>query len=483
MYRLVLYILIAYIVIAIIEALFGLLSFSPLSILVSAIAFLIVCLLSNKILAKIFKAPTSIESSYITALILTSIVTPANNQNSLLVIALIGIIAMTSKYLIAVRHKHIFNPAAFAVVISGIFFSNPASWWIGTVSLAPVTIIGGFLIVKKLRFFEFVSIFIASFLLLTFITAILNKSDEFVVLSQTLIYSSLIFMGTVMLTEPQTLPPKKVYRNIYASIVGILSIYILPEIALLIGNIFSFLVSLKRKLTPELVEKNKLASNIWEFVFKSQKKLDFVPGQYMEWTLSHQNTDSRGNRRFFTIASSPTEENLKLGIRFEEKGSSFKRALFESEKNKTIVAGNLSGDFILPKNKQKLAFIAGGIGITPFRSIIKYLSDRKEVKDIILIYSNSEEKEIVYKDLFDEGKMIGLKPFYTLTNNENMPTSWKGEKGRIDGNKIMRLIPDFKERLFYISGPQPFVQAMKRTLVELRVSRRQIKTDYFPGYA
>ena len=123
MYRLVLYILIAYIVIAIIEALFGLLSFSPLSILVSAIAFLIVCLLSNKILAKIFKAPTSIESSYITALILTSIVTPANNQNSLLVIALIGIIAMTSKYLIAVRHKHIFNPAAFAVVISGIFFS------------------------------------------------------------------------------------------------------------------------------------------------------------------------------------------------------------------------------------------------------------------------------------------------------------------------------------------------------------------------
>ena len=64
-----------------------------------------------------------------------------------------------------------------------------------------------------------------------------------------------------------------------------------------------------------------------------------------------------------------------------------------------------------------------------------------------------------------------------------MPTSWKGEKGRIDGNKIMRLIPDFKERLFYISGPQPFVQAMKRTLVELRVSRRQIKTDYFPGYA
>ena len=483
MYRLVLYILIAYIVIAIIEALFGLLSFSPLSILVSAIAFLIVCLLSNKILAKIFKAPTSIESSYITALILTSIVTPANNQNSLLVIALIGIIAMTSKYLIAVRHKHIFNPAAFAVVISGIFFSNPASWWIGTVSLAPVTIIGGFLIVKKLRFFEFVSIFIASFLLLTFITAILNKSDVFVVLSKTLIYSSLIFMGTVMFTEPQTLPPRKIYRNIYSVLIGVLSFYILPEIALLIGNIFSFLVSLKRKLTLELVEKNKLASNIWEFVFKSQKKLDFVPGQYMEWTLSHQNTDSRGNRRFFTIASSPTEESLRLGIRFEEKGSSFKRALFESEKNKTIVAGNLSGDFILPKNKQKLAFIAGGIGITPFRSIIKYLSDRKEVKDIILIYSNSEEKEIVYKDLFDEGKMIGLKPFYTLTNNENMPTSWKGEKGRIDGNKIMRLIPDFKERLFYISGPQPFVQAMKRTLVELKVSRRQIKTDYFPSYA
>src|SRR5438067_12955651 len=108
------------------------------------------------------------------------------------------------------------------------------------------------------------------------------------------------------------------------------------------------------------------------FVFKPSHRLAFEPGQYMEVTLAHAKPDSRGNRRFFTIASSPTEDYLNLGVRFYEDSSSFKKALSRIDGRTTIIAGQVGGDFTLPPDpRQKLAFIAGRIGITPFRRMWK----------------------------------------------------------------------------------------------------------------
>jgi len=97
-------------------------------------------------------------------------------------------------------------------------------------------------------------------------------------------------------------------------------------------------------------------------------------------------------------------------------------------KKDIIIASQLSGDFVLPRNKRKkLVFIAGGIGITPFRSMIKYLIDKKEKRDIVLFYSNKKEEDIVYKNIFDEAsKSLNLKIIYTLTNLENNQTKWIG---------------------------------------------------------
>jgi ferredoxin-NADP reductase len=141
----------------------------------------------------------------------------------------------------------------------------------------------------------------------------------------------------------------------------------------------------------------------------------------------------------------------------------------------TIIAGQLAGDFTLPKNKkQKLAFIAGGIGITPFRSMIKYLSDRGEHRDIALFYSNRTAREITYRDIFDEAKQkIGMRTIYMNTQDGS----------RLTADIVKKEIPDYGERMFYISGTHAMANAFQKTLREMGVPRRNIKTDFFPGFA
>src|SRR3989338_7921788 len=96
----------------------------------------------------------------------------------------------------------------------------------------------------------------------------------------------------------------------------VLFYYFVFESALVLGNVFSYLVSPKEKLILKLKEKIKIAQNTYDFVFPIRQKLKFQPGQYMEWTLPAQKNDSRGQRRHFTIASSPTEQEIKIGVKF-----------------------------------------------------------------------------------------------------------------------------------------------------------------------
>jgi ferredoxin-NADP reductase len=261
------------------------------------------------------------------------------------------------------------------------------------------------------------------------------------------------------------------------------SIYSTPELALVIGNIYSYIVSPKQKVGLKLRRKSKIASDIVDFVFRPSQKLIFEPGQYMEFTLAHAKPDSRGNRRFFTLASSPTEENLHLGVRFYANSSSFKKALYRIDGRAKIMAGQVGGDFTLPKDpRQKLVFIAGGIGITPFRSMLKYLLDMNQRRDIVLLYANRTADEIAYKDILGEAQTkLGIKALYTLTSRKAVPRNWRGLVGRIDEHMIQTVVPDYEERTFYLSGSLEMVRAYEHILKNMRVKNGQIKKDYFPG--
>lgn len=479
MYRLLLYYLLVLVGFAAAGSLAGLLTFNPLSILLSASFLVLVCWLTNTLFAKTFSVASNTESFFITALILTLIITPARNLHDLIFLFWAGVLAMAGKYILAIKKKHLFNPAALAVFLTAAFLNQSASWWVGTAIMSLPVVLGGFLIARKISRWDLVLAFLATATLTTLATSFFSGLDLITLLGRIYLDSPILFFAFAMLTEPLTTPPTQNLRIIYGSLVGFLfapqvhlgQMYFTPESALLIGNVFSFLVSPKERHLFRLKEKIALTPNISDFVFATDRKLAFRPGQYLEWTLGHNPADSRGNRRYLTITSSPTEENVRLGIKFSQPPSSFKKTLLALPAGGLISASNLAGDFTLPKNiSQKLAFIAGGIGITPFRSMVKFLTDTAEKRDIILLYSNKTADEAVYQNVFSQAEQaIGLKTVYSV--------------GRFTKDQLLVKVPDFKERLFYLSGPHSMVENFEQILKEIGVAPNQIKTDYFPGYA
>ena len=210
-----------------------------------------------------------------------------------------------------------------------------------------------------------------------------------------------------------------------------------------------------------------------------------MPGQYLEWTLPERSADGRGNRRYFTIASSPTSKDLLLSVKVDEKQSSkFKKTLLSMKKGDTIVASQLSGEFVLPKNTAlNLVFIAGGIGITPFRSMIEHILQVGEKRNMTLFYTASRKEEFVYTDLFQQAERKGmLKVVYIITDKENVSSNWKGEKGYLSIEILHKHANSGETDLFYISGPNAMVDSYKKLLLSQNVQRTKIMTDYFPGF-
>lgn len=491
MYRTVLYYLIGLLCVALVASFFKLLPFSPLALLLTTLILLVISLISNAVFAQIFNAKTNVESVYISALILALIISPIKIPHDLIFFGWAALWTMASKFIVTINKKHIFNPVAFGVWLASIGISQFATWWVGTGIMLPFVIIGGFLVVRKIKREDLVfSFLVAALLAISFFT-ILAKGSLTSSIQKALLQSPLFFFAFVILTEPLTTPPTKTLQTIYGALIGVmftpqfqlLNLTTTPESALLIGNLFSYLISPKAKLFLHLSQKAQLTQDIFDFVFDKPKKFSFTPGQYMEWTVDKKGSDTRGNRRYFTLASSPTENKIIIGIKFSARPSSFKKTLFSLIPGDEIIASQIAGDFVLPENpNHKLVFLAGGIGITPFRSMIKYLIDTNQKRDIVLLYAAKTEKEFVYTDVFFQTQKLGVRVFYTITDEKAVPQDWQGGIGRITKEMLNSVVPDYRKRHFYISGPHNMVSSFENLLKELNIKSNQVKTDYFPGF-
>lgn len=481
MYRLLLYFLIVLAGVGLFYSFFNILPFSPIAYLFSFAFILSVSYIANWVFAKTYEAPTNVESFWISALILGLIITPPKTFSEVIFIGFAASLTMGSKFIFALEKKHIFNPVAIAVFLTATFINGSPSWWIGTPAMLPIVSIGGYLIVRKIRRWDLALSFFAVALTTTFVFALIRGSSPISFMQRSVLESPLIFFASIMLTEPLTTPPTRDLRILYGGLVGLLfspqihlgSIYTTPEMALIIGNIFSYIVSPKYKLMLVLKQKLQISPDTYDFIFSSDKPIRFTPGQYMEFTFEHSKPDSRGNRRYLSLASSPAERDIRLGIKFDPNPSSYKKNLLSLDSNQKIAAGQLIGDFTMPKDKtKKLVFIAGGIGITPFRSMLKYLIDAGERRDIVLVYSAKANNEFVYKDVIDEAQTkLGIKVIYNASSIN----------GHIDANILAREIPDYRERIFYLSGSHSMVKAFEGILKNLKINSRNIVMDYFPG--
>ena len=493
MYRLVLYYLIFLLGAAIVLASVGILGYDPFAILLTTGVLLAVTSITNWVFAKVWGVPANAESTYISALILALIITPLQSPHDLWFLGWAAVWAMASKYIVAIDKKHLFNPVAFAVALTYLTINQSASWWVGSAPMLPFVLVGGVLVVRKIQRSALVWSFLLTALATALTFSLLNGDDFIAALQKIAVLSPLFFFAFIILTEPLTTPPTRRLQIVYGALVGFLftpqihlgGFYTTPEIAILLGNVFSYIVSPKTTLVLTLKKKVQLTQDIYDFIFTPNRRVAFAPGQYMEWTLGHDDPDSRGNRRYFTLASSPTEDTLRLGVKFNSNSSTFKQAMLSMDANHEILASQLAGEFVLPRDpNQKCVFIAGGIGITPFRSMIKYLLDTRQRRSIVLFYANKTVNDLVYVDVFERARQeLGITTVYTVTDTRHVPSWWKGRTGRISPQMIRTLVPDYANCVFYLSGPKGMVDSFRALLEQLHVEESNIKTDFFPGLA
>ncbi len=228
----------------------------------------------------------------------------------------------------------------------------------------------------------------------------------------------------------------------------------------------------------ELDHVEDIAENIKTFWFKPERSLRHTAGQFIELRIPHDNKDNRGDKRWFTLSSSPTEPLVSITTKLaRENGSSFKQALQALDANSEITMSEAMGDFVLPKDATiELVFVAGGIGVTPMRSMIKSLHDTGEKRSVILIYAVATAKEFAFVDIF---KTAGV----TFIPVIGQPSpGWKGETGRLDADRIISLADGHENKYIYLSGPEPMTEALYKELKGLGVIKKHLVTDYFPGY-
>lgn len=235
----------------------------------------------------------------------------------------------------------------------------------------------------------------------------------------------------------------------------------------------------------KLINKKREAENTKSFLFEPEKGFDFLPGQYFYFTLPDlKYEDGRGATRHFTIASSPTEgKNIFIATRMR-KSSGFKKTLDELGIGSLIQGEGPSGTFIVDENEPgPHVFLAGGIGITPFRSIIKYAIDKKLQQPMHLIYSNSTPEQIAFRKELEKWTKENnhFKLDMTVTKSEGK-SGWKGLTGRIDEAMIKKLVDDTSESTFWVCGPPAMVDGMEKALGKLRITSDKVRSEKFSGY-
>lgn len=227
-----------------------------------------------------------------------------------------------------------------------------------------------------------------------------------------------------------------------------------------------------RIMKVKILEKRQEIDGVFSFIFQPEKETSWKAGQFAIYKIPHTNQDNRGDIRIFTISSPPYQGKIMLTTRYLfEESSSFKKALFAKKENDLVEILKIQGNFTVEDPNQKIVFIAGGIGITPFHSFLLDLEKRSNIKDIILIYSNKNEDSIIFRNTIDRlyKDFKGLKVHYIFSPQ------------LCDQELIEKLVPDMKERMFYLSGPTRMVDSVDNALQNLNIDKKNIKNDYIPG--
>ena len=239
------------------------------------------------------------------------------------------------------------------------------------------------------------------------------------------------------------------------------------------------------KLSLPLVGRSEVADRTMSFAFELEgQSFPFKPGQHVQITQSAPRyQDQKGNSRFFSIASSPDDPLLLIATR--STGSAFKRSLAEVALGTRVDVQGPMGSFVLPQSATRpLALVAGGIGITPFRSMIKTATEQELPHRLTLIYSNRTPRDAPFLEELGawEAENPNFRLVATMTALEGSSPTWQGRRGYVDGRMIREVLGGPEGFGFYVAGPERLVAGVTQVLNEAGVGQDDVRTEEFPGY-
>lgn len=222
----------------------------------------------------------------------------------------------------------------------------------------------------------------------------------------------------------------------------------------------------------KLVDTHQETEDVKSFIFEPETPIQWQAGQFLYYTLPHPEEDDRKDKRWFTNSAAPSENRVMITTRLtKDRGSSFKKALNDLKIGDEIEADPPEGDFTLDDTSKNYIFIAGGIGITPYRSILAEAKAHGQNLKVHLLYAN-RSSDIPFRKELDE----------IASQNPSFKVDYIIDPDKINEEKLKAAITQAEDPIIYVSGPEPMVEALNDDLQELGVKEDHLKTDYFPNY-
>jgi len=229
-----------------------------------------------------------------------------------------------------------------------------------------------------------------------------------------------------------------------------------------------------------LSERIKRTPTIESFRFKSEEKIEFLPGQFLKLIFDQENKNNSDLNKFLSFSSAPGKEYFEVTKRISD--SEFSQALVNLKIGDRILIKAPMGNCIFKDEYAKIGFLIGGIGITPVISILEYIISKKLDTDVCLLYSNRTEEDIAFKAQIDDWSQRNpnIKPVYAIT--DCAPKDKKCFSGSIDQQFLINNICDSEQRIFFIFGSPNMVAAMKNICLGIGCTGDTVKVENFIGY-
>ena len=233
-----------------------------------------------------------------------------------------------------------------------------------------------------------------------------------------------------------------------------------------------------------LLNRVEVAEGTIAFHFEKPTGFDFKPGQSADLTLPNPpETDAEGNVRTFSIASAPFEDQLMFATRMRD--TAFKRSLKKMPLGTVVKMDSAMGSFTLHKNSAKPAvFLAGGIGVTPFSSIVRQADHDRAPHKLYLFYSNRRPEDAPFVEVLQNLEKTNpqFRFIATMTEMRRSKKTWNGETGRIDQEMLSKYLNELRGPIYYVAGPPALVSGIRKMLVASGVDEDDIRSDEFSGY-